>query len=237
MTVLGADWGRGVYVVARLDPATLDLDLSPAPDAAALLAMETDLLAVDMPIGLPEGPPEDAGVRPCDAAARRLIPGRSSSVFNVPLRSVVGIATYPDANARYRERTGKGLTPQSFGFMRHVAEMDAALRTADEAIRERTWEIHPEASFAALSGGATLRAGKRTDEGARLRREALAAWLGEARVERALGALPRSLTAPDDVLDALAAAWSASRIARGEHRTVTDGIPRDAEGLRMTIAY
>ena len=230
--VTGADWGRGVYVVARVDLDRMDVEMSTVPSAEELIRFPCDLLAVDMPIGLSE-----TGPRPCDAAARTRIPGRKSSVFNVPVRGVLNAASYAEASARSRELTGQGLSPQSHGFMRHIREMDAALRAADAATRERVWEIHPEVSFAELSGGATLVAAKKTDEGAKLRIEALGNWLWPARIEAALSALPTKLAARDDILDALAAAWTATRLLRDEGRTVTEGIPRDATGLRMTIAY
>lgn len=231
-TVLGADWGKRVYVVARVDLDRMSLEMVTADGPATLLALDGDLLAVDMPIGLGEN-----GVRPCDAAARGLVPGRASSVFNVPVRPVLDAATYAEATARSRALTGKGLSPQSFGFMRHVREMDAALHAADAATRDRTWEIHPEVSFAALSGGATLAAAKKSPEGAALRRRALGTWLWPSRIEAALAALPSKLARPDDVLDAIVAAWSAARLLRGEAETVTGDVPRDSTGFRMTIAY
>lgn len=230
--ILGADWGKGVYVVARVDLDRMSLEMTTAGGPGALLAMPCDLLAVDMPIGLSLD-----GDRPCDVAARGFVPGRASSVFNVPVRPVLDTPTYAEATARSRELTGKGLSPQSFGFMRHIREMDQALQDASPAVRDRTWEIHPEVSFAALSAGATLAHRKKDTAGADLRREALGTWLWPSRIEAALAGLPKRVTAPEDVLDAIVAAWSAARILRGESATVTGDVPRDAMGLRMTIAY
>lgn len=231
-TVVGADWGRGVYVVATVDLERMDLTMSTAATPTELLIRAGEVIAVDMPIGLSED-----GVRACDRAARKAIPGRASSVFNVPIRPVLDAATYAEANARSREIAGLGLGPQSFGFMRHIREMDLAVRGLAPADRERVWEIHPEVSFAALSKGATLAAPKKSPEGAALRHDALGSWLWPTRIEAALAALPRKVAAPDDVLDAIAAAWSAARILRGEAKTVTEDVPRDRLGLRMTIAY
>lgn len=232
MVVLGADWGRGVYAVARVDLHRMDLTMTTADGAAELLRLPCDLLAVDMPIGLSED-----GVRPCDAAARKLVPGRASSVFNVPVRSVLDSETYAEATARSRARTGKGLSPHSFGFMRHIRDMDEALQAADAETRERTWEIHPEVSFAALSNDAALAHRKKSDPGAELRRAALGTWLPPGQIEDALDSAVGRTAARDDVLDAIVAAWSAARILRGEHETVTGDVPRDSTGLRMTIAY
>lgn len=166
--VLGADWGKGVYVVARVDLDRMSLEMTTADGPSALLAMPCDLLAVDMPIGLSAD-----GDRPCDAAARGFVPGRASSVFNVPVRPVLDAPTYAEATARSRELTGKGLSPQSFGFMRHIREMDLALQDAPPEVRDRTWEIHPEVSFAALSQGATLAHRKKDAVGAVLDRKSV----------------------------------------------------------------
>ncbi len=230
--VLGADWGRGVYAVARVDLDRMDLTMSVAESAEALLSIPCDLLAVDMPIGLSEN-----GARACDAAARKCVPGRTSSVFNVPIRPILNAETRAEASAQSREIAGLGVGAQTFAFTRHIREMDEALQSADLMSRERTWEIHPEVSFAALSEGATLAHSKRSDQGAALRREALGTWLWPSRIASALDALPSKLAARDDILDSIVAAWSAARILRNEHRTVTDGIPRDSTGLRMTVAY
>lgn len=194
--------------------------------------MPCELLAVDMPIGL-----ADDRVRGCDSAARKRLPGRASCVFNAPVRGILDSPTRELASDLSRRLTGKGISSQSFGFMRHVREMDEGLRDADPAVRERTWEIHPEVSFAELSDNATLRHPKRTEEGAALRQAALETWLDPAQIRSALQSLPRKLAARDDILDAIVAAWSGARILRGEHDTVTGDVPRDSTGLRMTIAY
>ena len=153
------------------------------------------------------------------------------------MRGILDAPTRPIASELSRKLTQRGISAQSFGFMQHVREMDAALQEATESVRERTWEIHPEVSFAALSENATLRHPKRTEAGAALRQSVLASWLEPTQISAALQSLPRKLAALDDVLDAIAAAWSAARILRGEHATVTGDEPRDATGLRMTIAY
>ena len=56
------------------------------PDAAALVQQEPrpDVIAIDIPIGLPK-----AGARACDVEARRLLGPRRSSVFAAPLRAML----------------------------------------------------------------------------------------------------------------------------------------------------
>jgi predicted RNase H-like nuclease len=50
------------------------------------------MVAVDMPIGVPEV--AVAGGRACDAALRRLLGGRQSSVFAVPARAALAEDDY-----------------------------------------------------------------------------------------------------------------------------------------------
>lgn len=56
------------------------------------------VIAVDIPIGLPE-----QGKRDCDTAARRaLSPTRTSSVFPTPVLGVLHETHYPTANLKHR---------------------------------------------------------------------------------------------------------------------------------------
>jgi len=60
------------------------------------------LLLIDIPIGLMERSPRGA-----DQAARRLLKGRSSCVFNAPIRPILEAGSYSEANrigARSKER-------------------------------------------------------------------------------------------------------------------------------------
>ena len=96
-------------------------------------------------------------------------------------------------------------------------------RVRDERVRE----VHPEVSFAALAGR-PLAYGKKTWNGHHER----AALLRRAgiRIPRRLEA---GVVAADDVLDAAVTAWTATRIARGEHRT----LPADPRPGEPVIHY
>jgi predicted RNase H-like nuclease len=86
------------------------------------------------------------------------------------------------------------------------------IREVDEFTSDaRIFEVHPELSFLAMADGVPLVHAKKPWGGQALRRELL---------ERVGILIPRNLGAAgdaptDDVLDAAAAAWSASRIALG----------------------
>jgi predicted RNase H-like nuclease len=170
-----------------------------------LLDSEAQVIAVDIPIGIPEG-----GRRPADAAARAFVGGRASSVFPTPVRAALEAGTFAEAVEVARERTGKGISQQSFALRKRILEVDTIARHD-----ERVVEVHPEVSFCALAG-APLSYSKHKPEGLAERR---------ALLERAgISVPPRPTGVPEaDVLDAAVAAWSARRVATGEARAFPEG--------------
>lgn len=182
------------------------------------------LVAVDIPIGLPE-----RGWRKADAAARQFLRGQASSVFSTPPRPVVEAPNYQEANRRCRELTGQGLSRQAFALAGKILDVD---RSRAE-VGARLYEVHPEVSFRALAT-TPLQAGKRTWTG-HTQRRALLEQAGIV-VPADLGSAGR-MAGVDDVLDAAVAAWSAQRIAAGIARSLPDPPERDAEGRAVAIWY
>jgi predicted RNase H-like nuclease len=89
-------------------------------------------------------------------------------------------------------------------------------------------EVHPETSFATLSGAASSPLpAKASTDGAVARVRLL---------EPIFGTLDTSLPGAkaDDVVDAYAALWTAERFAAGDHVVLGDGA-RDERGLVMRI--
>ncbi|MCZ8518982.1 MULTISPECIES: DUF429 domain-containing protein [Paenibacillus] len=194
-----------------------------------------EMLLIDMPIGLPEGPEP----RPCDGGARRLLkPWRASSIFPAPVRGVLAAASYTEANRSHRELSGRGLSRQSWALVPKIRELDALLQR-EPAAGQRIFEAHPELSFAGLAG-APMRSRKKTAEGFTERMEVLRGFLPEADliVAELMARYPRKLVARDDIVDALvlaaaaAAAGSRERLSR-----VPEADSRDATGLPMAIVY
>ncbi len=185
--------------------------------ARALLALVgDDVLAADVPIGLP-----DAGPRACDVAARaRLRGGGASSVFAAPPRAVLAHATYAAARPH-----APSLSAQSFALVARIRDVDARLREQGPAVHARVVECHPEVSFRALTGRVLPR--KRSAPGALLRLRALEAALGPVPDD------PPAVAGLDDALDALACAWTARRWARGEAEVLGGEV--DALGVPMRI--
>jgi predicted RNase H-like nuclease len=113
-----------------------------------------------------------------------------------------------------------GTSAQAWAIGRAILEVE---RSRDERVRE----VHPEVSFAALAGH-TLGFAKRTWNG-QWERFGLLRSAGIELPER----LDAGLVAVDDVLDAAVVAWSATRIARGEHET----LPPDPAAGEPVIHY
>jgi predicted RNase H-like nuclease len=182
------------------------------------------IVAVDIPIGLPE-----RGWRGADAAARRFLGRRSSSVFATPPRAAVEAATYEEANRICRSLTGQGLSRQAWALAPKIRDVDGCRRDHGPSL----YEVHPEVSFRALAA-TPLTAGKRTWAGSVERRRLLEA-VGIA-VPDDIGPAGRG-AGVDDVLDAAAAAWSAMRIADGTAHCLPDPPERDAHGRPSAIWY
>jgi predicted RNase H-like nuclease len=195
---------RGVRVVEQLDLVVADADLS--------------TIGIDIPMGLPQDWDREA-----DRAARRYLGRRSSTIFPTPPRELLSLRTYPEANARSRERFGTGLTKQTFNLFPKIVEVDRLARVAPP---DRLVEIHPECAFVAMCGAPLPP--KRSVDGAVARLALLRPLYGDVVTARPSGARA------DDVLDAFAVLWSAERFARGAH-FVHGPAERDGLGIPMRI--
>ncbi|RMH28000.1 MAG: DUF429 domain-containing protein [Planctomycetota bacterium] len=232
-TVIGIDGCRAGWVVCTLDRdgvATLRIE----PDLARAVgsAPYADLALVDMPIGLVE-----RGVRAADLAAKRLLRRWNARVFLTPARGVFDCDSYPDANARSRELTGKGLSKQMWHIMPKIRAVDAELA-------RHPWlagvirECHPEICFWGLSGS-VIAENKRTEAGAARRLAVLAQIVpdAEAVVARAMKQSLRKEVARDDLIDAMVCAVTAAGVWDGSLRTLPEQPERDGRGLAMEMVY
>ncbi len=207
------------------------VDLLRDVDEIASAPPRPRVVAIDMPIGLP-----DAHDRACDREARARLGARRSSVFPVPIRATLAAASYEEACRIGRAADGRGLSRQAWNLMPKIRALDALLAHAPEA-RATFHETHPEVCFAAWNDGEPMRAAKKHADGRRERRALAVAWLGEATIDAAESRWPRRSVAADDVLDAVAALWSAHRIHAGDAQCLPSDVQRDATGLPMRIVY
>jgi predicted RNase H-like nuclease len=200
---VGADAARGGWIaVALVDGRFVDAAFERRFPALLERFTDAELFGVDVPIGLP-----DPGVRRrADLDARAVVGPRRSSVFFTPSRAALECPTYGAARM-----VAPDTSAQAWALRTAILDVD---RVRDPRIRE----VHPEVSFAVLAGE-PLAFAKRTWNGQHQRRRLLA----DAGIEIP-PRLDAGLVAADDVLDAAVVAWTATRIARDEHKT----FPADA---------
>lgn len=187
MRVAGVDGCRGGWIALVLDSGGVS-ELVFRETLAELVALGADVVAVDIPIGLPR-----TGTRRlADVEARRFVGPRRSSVFFAPPADVLAL---PWDAAR-----AHGVSKQAYALKPRIGEA--------AALADRILEVHPEVSFRAMAGE-PLEHAKKTWPGLMKRLE----LLHSEGIE-----LPTRLADPvpiDDVVDAGAAAWSARRYASG----------------------
>jgi predicted RNase H-like nuclease len=162
-------------------------------------AGRAEVIAVDIPIGLPA-----SGTRDADSHAKSMVGLRHSSVFMTPVRAAVFEDDYTTAVALNRRSPGPGISKQAHALRHKIREIDAWVDRHKLCVIE----AHPEVSFAAMARG-HVHAPKKSWAGAVERRRLLREHGIEVPDE--LGDAGRA--GIDDVLDAAAAAWTARRIA------------------------
>jgi predicted RNase H-like nuclease len=222
----------GKKVSGRTDaPCFLKLKRSlVARDFAEVISETTNckLVCVDIPIGLSDG----NRPRECDVTARRVLRWpRASSVFSAPIRPCLAAKDYEMANKICFGNTGKKLTKQSFALLKKIRQVDDLITPA---IQSRVREIHPEISFWALNNKKPMRHNKKRLVGRKERAKLLSAVFED--VERIISEARRpKKVSPDDILDALVAAWTACQAVSGKTGILPEKLELDSKGLRMEI--
>lgn len=231
--IVGADGCKAGWILAIRqgeNPAVIRIAL--AEDIAAIFHLVPDLavLAIDMPIGLPDvitGPG-----RVAEQAVRPMLGARQSSVFSIPVRAAVEATDYGEAcrAALAGSNPPRKVAKQGFNLFPKILEIDRALR-ADPARAPRVFETHPEFVFRQIKGE-SLRHPKKTAEGHAERRDLLVRTGIDAAI--IAGPVP-SGAGRDDLLDALACSHTALRITQGLARPYPDPPPCDRHGLPIAI--
>jgi predicted RNase H-like nuclease len=206
------------------------------------------VVAVDMPIGLPERGAR--GGRAAESAARGALPSRRSSIFSTPSRAAVyaepgqfkfqaeRIAAFRRALviARATSDPPRGFSMQAFCIMPKVREIDRALRSTP-ALRNRVFESHPELAFWRLNDESPLTWPKKS------RGKINPAGMEERRQVLSRHGLSRSFldsrapggASTDDFIDACAMLLVAGRKAAGLARPFPDAPGEDAHGIPIAI--
>jgi predicted RNase H-like nuclease len=236
--VAGVDGCRNGWVVAMARPHGSEVRVRVVPRFADVLTVAEApvVIAVDIPIGLPER--VGYGGRAAENAVRPLLGARQSSVFSVPSRAALAAQDYREACgiALATSEPPRKVSKQLFMIAPKIREVDACLR-ADDSAAARVYEVHPELAFWRLNGERALDEPKKVksrcyEPGLALRRRLL---IGAGFPADVVDAPPLGGAGPDDLLDALACAAIARRIHEGLARPFPDPPERDALGLKMAI--
>lgn len=199
---------------------------------ADVMALPAEIIAVDMPIGLPE-----TSGRPPEREVRARLGARQSSVFAVPCEKAIYCADYVEAcriNLLHSDPPRK-VSKQCFHLFPKMREIDALIATDHQS---RIFESHPELAFWLMNGEKPLPLPKKVKgiphpPGLALRRSLLRR--SGMPVDGLESDYRRRDVGPDDLLDACACALVAWRILNGRSIRFPANPPRNARGLRMEI--
>jgi predicted RNase H-like nuclease len=218
--VAGVDGVPGGWVVARVRPGSVTWTV--CADAAAVLVATAGCAAVgvDIPLGLPTG----AARRACDELTAKRLGRARAAVIPAPPREVLAAATHAQACVVSARLCGRKISLQSFHIGPKIREWDAL------APPPHVVEVHPELVMRALAPGVAF-ASKKSVRGAGQRIAALARWVDPA---LAPADLPDGARL-DDVLDALAASWSAARWARGVAEVIGGEVDDRGRPMRVVL--
>jgi predicted RNase H-like nuclease len=198
------------------------------------------IIAVDIPIGLP-----DRGGRRAETVVRPLLGTLRGAIFPIPSRRAIfaQLSPFGDPNARYAAHQracivaaqtsspSKRITIQAFGLFPKIRELDALLQS-DGSLKDRIFETHPELAFRQLNGNQPLNERKKSAAGLVHRGQLLTNCGFSASI--AEGSPPKGARY-DDLLDALACAFVARRLAAGISRPHPELPEKDQLGFSMAI--
>ena len=232
----------GGDIASAMASASVSL-FSTIGEAAAILGPSA-IIAVDMPIGLPEE--IAAGGRGPEQTIRPFLGARQSSVFSIPSRSAVYAGNYREACelAQKSSSPPKKVSKQAFNLFPKIRELDRFLlqsRTDPVLARLGVYECHPEFAFAKLNCGQAMQLPKkiksRVNPEGIAERMALLESLGFDPIFLRSGAadFKSSDAAQDDFIDACACLAIAWRLQQGLAHPHPEQYKRDANGLPIAI--
>ena len=200
------------------------------PDAKSLLESGAGAItAIDIPIGLPS----DDESRQCDIEARRILGPRRSSVFPAPVRCAVEAASYDLACTASEKACGKKLSKQTYALLPRIRELDCLLRQKTDLVNT-VFEVHPEVCFYYWNNRRHMRFSKHSGFGFMERFQLVEQSYRGAAKEIRQSIEPKDAS-DDDILDALAALWTAHRIQSGNAVCVSTKQEQDEFGLPMQM--
>jgi predicted RNase H-like nuclease len=229
--VAGVDGCPAGWIAALWNGAE-QLTLRLCASFADVMALPARIIAVDMPIGLPQ-----RSGRPPEREVRAKIGVRRSSVFSVPSHASIQCLDYREAcrTNLLNYEPPRQVSQQCFHLFPKMREIDALVAPRDQS---RIFEPHPELAFWVMNGGTPLGLPKKMRgqphaSGLDLRRDLLRK--NGVPVDGISHGYRRRDVGPDDLLDACACTFVAWRILNGRSIRFPADPPHNAKGLRMEI--
>ena len=227
-TCIGVDGCKGGWIAAVLQDGKLQINKYDSMKTILSMYPEFDEFLIDMVIGLPSN---GAHVRP-DAEARRLIPGRTSTIFAVPSRQAVYADTEEEQVEENKKALGKGLAKQTMAIIPKIRELDSFLNTEIQ-YKNVIKESHPEVCFARLNG-AVIMTKKSHYEGMSERIHILKKFI-DIDDNLVLTKAKELKCNADDIVDAICLSVSANLEYQGKGETIPAEPMMDNNGLVMRM--
>jgi len=229
--ICGVDGCKAGWIAIFKDlvSQTVSCQFFPIFSQLATRTPAAEVIAVDIPIGLP-----DRGSRRCDLEARRMLGRRGSSVFPAPIRPVLAANSYNEACQIRFNIEGKKMSRQAWGIVPKIQQVDNLLVRSPQLV-SRIREVHPEVSFFFMNGRTILTNGKKSQAGQTQRFNLLQPSFGVFMNTVLLQTQTPPGCGKDDILDALAALWTAERIIYGKASRMPVQTQYDSFGLAMEI--
>ena len=220
-------WDRTGQSPPRVRMAPTIEDVLNAPEAPSVVA-------IDIPIGLPAH--VGAGGRGPEAAVRKHLGKRKSSVFSIPSRRAVYAPNYRSSCdiALSTSTPPRKVSKQGYMLFKKIRQVDALMTPG---LCNRVFEVHPELAFWRLNDSVAMQTPKKIKgrvhtDGMAERRELLVKQ-GFA-PEFFDQVLPKGV-AEDDFLDACACAMIAVRLNEGTATPFPEIPQTDENGLTIAI--
>ncbi|WP_010247751.1 DUF429 domain-containing protein [Acetivibrio cellulolyticus] len=223
----GCDKG---WMVAMLTGSILSIERYNSIADVLSANKAADKFIIDIPIGLADSR-EEAVHRP-ENAARKILKGKSFSIFPAPFRSVARAKTKLEAWEISKALDARA-SRMTMGIREAVNEIDIFLQE-NEGWKNVLLESHPEVCFALLNGGNTVMEKKKKEQGIEKRLEILEEY-GIDRIS--VSRHPLFAKYSDDVVDAVCLALIGRLASEGKSTTIpsNDEIKADSTGLKMQM--
>jgi predicted RNase H-like nuclease len=227
---VGIDGCDGGWMTAILSGDRLSIERYNSIADVLAANKSADKSIIDIPIGLADS--KEVALHRPENVARKILKGKTSSVFPVPFRSVARAKTVAEA-WNLSKTLNVGANYMTMGIREAVNEIDIFLQENEEW-KNVLIESHPEVCFALLNGGKPIVEKKQEEQGIERRLQILEKYgIGI----KTISIHPLFAKYRDDVVDAVCLALIGRLATEGKTTTIPcEGeVMADSTGLRMQM--